>query len=339
MSTGRMKIEYYSFTDRDVFYQGMISGSSIVTDDATSRIYFEAQSLLPEDQITFEANDAGLLNIFGKNTEINVVNGQIIKKFVPSGSNVISGTISYSVLSGAAFASTFDGLLTSSIDNFKNLQLIADKNVFSDEFFELSQNTLNIQFEKDRLIPSQNQTQSLDKLPDFLSDPKFANSINFKFLPPVKKLPKGSNISSYTSTELSSQFGIGNYQPQSPVDSIAYSDIEDGFLPTINSGNYNGLRKSKDVIGSLKEIVLEAPIQSTKIAAQLFEVSKNSKLTKLDILDLGEIFTENPDHPKVRTLFAGKVFKDSLGRDTFLHIFTLVFDWFLWRYTRTPKAF
>lgn len=325
MSTGRMKIEYYSFTDRDVFYQSASLGSK-VTDDATSRFYFEAQPSLPEDQITFEANDSGLLNIFGRDAEINVINGQIIKKNVAIDSLIVSGSTTYNILSGAAFASTFEGLLTSSIENFKNLQVISNKNVFSDEFFELSQNSLQINFKRNALIPSQNQLQSLDKLPDFLSDPKFSNSINFKFLPPIKKIPKGSKVSSYTTSELTTNFGLGVYIPQSPVDSITYSDIQNGFLSTINAGNYNGLKKSKDVIGTLQEILLETPIQSTKIASQFFEISKDSKLKKLDVLDLGDLPTENPDRPKAKIIFVGKVFKDSLGRDTFLHIFTFVFD-------------
>jgi hypothetical protein len=336
LASGMMKVEYYSFTDGDAFYQSSslqsISGLP-VTDDVSSRLYFEAVSALPQDQITFESNDAGLLNIFGRDSSLSVVNGQLIHVSSSSISTLVGGLKSqYSVLSGSDFSSTFDGLLTSSIDNFLKLNLIQDKNNFYDEYFSLNSNpygddindVLDIQFSGDNsFIDNSIPTDlNINNLTSLLDDKKLSNSINFKFLPPIVKQPAGVDYSALSAVQIKDA-QLGTYQSESSAN-ITYADIENGFDPALKSGYYRGLITTSH-FGMSTETSLIYPPQSSKLALQVFEVGAAATLRKLDVLDLGELDTGDPEYPKKRCVFVGKVFKDSIGRDVFLQIFTLVF--------------
>ena len=111
MADGKLRIEYVSFTDSTTFYDpDVVSGSS----DVTTRLYFE-QCHLPQDQITFEADDSGKLKPF-KNVQgiATAPSGKIYTNY--------SSSINFDYLTGSQFASTAGSLLNSSINNFKNLQ-------------------------------------------------------------------------------------------------------------------------------------------------------------------------------------------------------------------------
>jgi hypothetical protein len=58
LCNGTFKVEYVTFSDGDVSY---ITDATDGHEDPTNKIYFETLSL-PQDQITFEANDEGKLN-------------------------------------------------------------------------------------------------------------------------------------------------------------------------------------------------------------------------------------------------------------------------------------
>ena len=64
IADGKLNIRYVSFTDALTFYKAdLVSG----TQDATRRIYLESCNL-PQDQITFEADDCGKIMPFGNAT-------------------------------------------------------------------------------------------------------------------------------------------------------------------------------------------------------------------------------------------------------------------------------
>lgn len=74
MASGDLRIEYVSFSDTGTYYsKDVVSGSS----DATSRIFLEACNL-PQDQITFEADDGGRLKPFRNEAGIQIKDGQIL---------------------------------------------------------------------------------------------------------------------------------------------------------------------------------------------------------------------------------------------------------------------
>jgi len=371
LASGMMKIEYYSFTDRDVFYQSS-SLKSVVTnlpvaDDAASRLYFESPYSLPEDQITPEADDSGRLRILaGVGQKIKVVGGKLLAFDVDTVTQTSGSNVPYLLISGSAFASQIEGLLTSSFDNFKQLNLIKSQDRFfdfntSDTEFDLSTNTLNFSSSiTNRVFGGGPEYFNLkvEDYADFLSDIKFSNSKNFEFLPPIKKLPVGTQVSNFTETQLNSSYSLGPYikvrqdlvpPPGSPnplpTNTLDFNTLDKTFLLSdqtifllgkisqivdtdkiITWGNYRGFNNSIRK-GFLKNVDLLTSAISTKIASQIFEVDvKNNTVKKLDILDMGTFNTGDKDRSTAQVFMAGKVFVDSKGRDKFFHIFTLVFD-------------
>lgn len=77
MAEGTFEVSYATFTDSGVCYMPDIENGH---EDPTNKIYFEATNL-PQDQITFEANDEGKLVPF---------RSQEVKLFTPQASNIPS---------------------------------------------------------------------------------------------------------------------------------------------------------------------------------------------------------------------------------------------------------
>jgi hypothetical protein len=115
LAAGDMRIEHVSFSDAGTFYKpDSVSGSA----DATQRLYLEANSP-PQDSITFEADDSGRLKPFNGSRGIQVRDGQILAySFSAVSGSVITGSVeSAEVLTGEAFASTSELLLSESLGN------------------------------------------------------------------------------------------------------------------------------------------------------------------------------------------------------------------------------
>lgn len=305
MAQGDLRVEYASFTDDSTFYKkDLISGSA----DATQRIYLEASSL-PKDQITFEANDAGKLNPFKNIDCINVHDGKIVSSSIVISNSVttISGTYeNMTILSGIEFASTANKLLQSSIDNFKNLQIIGTKNTFLDnEKFELSKNDVTFTITKEFPIKSSNiNEQYLTKLEGLISDPRLSNQVNFKFLPPISKKDNvnQSNL-------------LGEYKNLGQKNSLTINDI-------VQELSYYELH------GYCKKLKFDPTSNNNNIISQFFEVS-NNELQKLDVIDYGRHHWFNSTTQSSKSwhvFFVGKVFTDDANDDTFIHLFTLVFS-------------
>jgi len=120
LAEGDMRIEYVSFTDAGTYYRAdVVSGSA----DASSRIFFEACNL-PQDQITFEADDSGKLMPFANALDVQLRAGNILSFSlgVPTSSIFVGSLEHVNVLSGTAFASVASNLLAESSENFKKLQ-------------------------------------------------------------------------------------------------------------------------------------------------------------------------------------------------------------------------
>jgi len=61
------------------------------------------------------------------------------------------------------------------------------------------------------------------------------------------------------------------------------------------------------------------------IVGQFFE-KNNDTLRKMDVIDYGVHQTRDPNAPTAHIFFVGKVEVDEKGTDTFIHIFTLIFE-------------
>ena len=130
IAAGKLKAEFYSFTDLGAFYVQDTSVSAAL--DGTRRLYLEAASL-PQDMITFESDDAGKLVNF-RASNVLVRNGQILVEVSSgldaSGSN--GAGKQFLPVQDNVFASMADGLLSSSMDSYSNNYIIGSPDVFDE---------------------------------------------------------------------------------------------------------------------------------------------------------------------------------------------------------------
>lgn len=288
LSMGACKIEFVSFTDAETFYEAdAVSGST----DPSNRIFLEACGL-PQDQITFEADDSGkLMPFMGGN--LNVFDGKVF-----SGSS----DAFLDVITGSTFASLSEQLLDTSINSFSKLYAIMTDDAFFDGEREFKTNTNELVFTITDKVPFKKRDvkdASIDKVESLFQDKRLSNVKNFMYLPPVNK-PLSQNASP---TPLGSYPVIG--QRQSPM-------------------TYEQLKS--DITGreSITIDFARTTLRSN-VFCQLFEM-KQHRLLKLDIIDYGEVTVDDELFPTKRIFFAGKVFVDSFGMQTFVNLFTLIYE-------------
>lgn len=306
IADGKLKIEYVSFTDGMAFYSAdMVSGST----DASSRLYFE-QSHLPQDQITFEADDSGKLKPFKNSQSIEVFGGKIISPTVTFGEITGGGTTkNYTIVSGGEFVSSASTLVSSSIQNFQNLYLIGtnDALFLEDENFEVSPKFQEFVINDYGPLKPASYIKSLNKMPSIFEDKHFSNVINFKYLPPINKV-SDKNVDK-SKAESTTSYQIGNYARLGLYDEYTNFDLE------------KDLSKSEKA-GYKKTFRFEPTSFKNMLVSQIFELSED-ELRKLDVLEYGSYKYEGVDK---QVYFVGRVLVDDYGTNTFVKLFTLVFE-------------
>jgi hypothetical protein len=303
MAGGQFQVKYASFSDAEVFYEAdLVSGSS----DVTSRVMFEACNL-PQDNVTFEADDSGLLKPFKNPSEYDVINGQLVSwSWQPVTSSVLTGSVLTNYVEGSTFASVSDGLLTSSIDNFKNLMILSTHDsIFDDaKFFTLSTNEITWVITDNSPIDVQNSatTVDVDVLDSLFDDPRCAHLPNFKRLPPI------------------------NFKRKQGVEQLMQvQNKHNAYVSQVRLGMKSGLKDYKKIGYGRTIDVIDPHPRKNNFVCQMFEQHDN-KLIKLDVIDYGITTTSDTHHPTEHTFFMGKIFTDGYGAHTFVHMFTLVFD-------------
>ena len=118
ISSGKLKIEYASLTDASAYYEIGTDGPG--PSDASSRIYFECPGKKRQDYITFETDDSGALMGYPESQAISITGDDLFKQDA-TGADINS--LKY-VSGSADFASLASGIITSSIDNFKQLYML-----------------------------------------------------------------------------------------------------------------------------------------------------------------------------------------------------------------------
>ncbi len=304
ISSGRFKIEWISLTDGSTFYEAdAVSGSS----DATKRIYLETCHL-PQDQVTFEADDSGRLMPF-KNDKNIVVKGRKIF----TGSLNISGSFAndFELIENDQFASLASSLLSSSLENFKKCRMIGTIDpIFEDDQFLAGPTDIGFVITDEYPIDDvRAQSANINHLESFFQDRRMMHLDNFMYLPPVMKTEDAVDL---TNPEQARIFRIGEYAALGPVDRSDYSEFEEELLDA-------------ERIGFCKTVRFDPTSRNNRIGAQFFEIRKNDIL-KLEVIDFGSYTTDDPDHPIKKVFFVGKVMIDDNGNYTFIHLFTLVFD-------------
>jgi len=290
-SSGRMRVEYVSFSDAGAIYalDTLVSGGL----DYTSRLTLEAGNL-PQDAITFETDDTGklLTNFITSGTMYSVAAGQIY-----SGSN-------YDIVTGSQFASLYTDLIASSLDNFKKLSILQSPDpVFAayDEF-KIGINDIKFNITPSLPIPQTAlQEVNIDNVESLFFDKRLSHVSNFQFLPPVNKRKNGQNTSQ----------PIGAYTNINQSSILSFSDLS---LELKNLED-KGYKRRVQFLESSRE---------NNIFCQFFEASSN-EILKLDVIDFGE-FPATETNGSRHVFFVGKVFTDGYNMTTFVNMFVLVFE-------------
>ena len=307
MADGKLKIEYVSFTDNSTFYDpDVVSGSA----DPTNRIYFE-QCHLPQDQITFEADDSGRLKPFKNSNNINVSN---------SGKIFVSSSANLTFLEGSAFTSAANELIVSSIKNFNNLQIIGTKDfVFENEGFEIGPSEISFDVLYKNKIGKSDQEiitkfskdffeeRNLEEFPTLFNSKWLDKVTNFKFLPPINKVFNNS-VTDKSSIQFLENNKIGDYKD---LKSKSYNVVD--LERDLEDIEKKGLKKS---------ITFDPTSLNNNIVSQFFEINE-VEIKKLDVIDYGTYFNNG----KLKhTFFVGKIMVDADDSQCFINLFTIVFE-------------
>ena len=190
-ATGKMNVEYVSFSDAGAIYalDTLVSGGL----DFTSRIAFEAGNL-PQDSIVFETDDSGnlLANFVDGDSGYKVRAGKVFP--------VLTGSTRFEApfISGSQFASLATTLLSASLNNFKNLSLLASPDPLDVNYNEFIIDKKNIEFKISDTKPISNsaiQEIDIDKVESIFFDKRLSHVPNFQYLPPINKPRTGRLIS------------------------------------------------------------------------------------------------------------------------------------------------
>lgn len=307
IADGKLKIEYVSFSDAATFYKADLTSGSA---DASVRLYLE-QSHLPQDQITFEADDSGKLKPFKNAENIVVRDGQLLEyEFNVVSSSLLTGSNDgLRFLKGEEFASTAGTLLASSLDNFIKLRTIGSKDrVFEDDGFAIGPNQIEFKIHDERPIKDpQRRSAYISHLESLFNDVRLSNIRNFRFLPPINKV-SDSSLDKRDSRK-THKHHLGHYKPWGRANTILSPQQLEFELAYFEKLGYS------------KTLSVEPTSRNNRLVGQCFELTHNT-LRKLDVIDFGSY--AGPSGRR-HAFFVGKVLTDDNGSHTFVHLFTLVF--------------
>lgn len=294
IASGKMQIEFASFSDNKTFYQK--SGSNGFAEDASKRIFFETNNSY-QDLIIPEISDGNVIHPFKT------------KDFLTLNSKIASGTLSIGFNStiNNYLSGGLNGIINNYLDNitqnFLDLRILSTKDPFSDTSnFTLQNNSgsfslINNDFNK---IKDNNGIIKAENSPSLFADKYFSHLPNFQYLPPIN-----------TKTSADDQdILLGNYVKLNHEEIKSYEDIKN-------------LLKDKENVN----IKFYDTSRENNLVIQVFEcVDDNNglKIEKLSSVDFGEFSILETKENNKTIHFIGKIIKDGNGSDTFFNIFTLL---------------
>lgn len=316
MANGTFKPTYYSFSDANALYDYndvFVSGSGNTKETHLATMFnFEASTNMPQDLITFEINDAGKL----VSKEFSYPSGVLPTQFV-DGRVFVSGSQQYPVDGFAAIANSI--VSSTSLTNFQNLQIIGSPVVFDEtqDQFIIAPLSTSFVVTDNKPIPSSanggTQDVSIDNAESLFQDKRLSHVPNFDFLPPVNKPRIGSNET----------LPIGFYVPLSQRPILTWSQL----FSEISQYEKQGYSEVINFTETSPE---------SRIIAQFFEVAGEGVVSKLDVIDFGTFSLSSQEQVDTvdelvgtvtkHVFFAGKIFVDSNGSQTFVNMFTLIFE-------------
>ena len=355
---GGLRAVFATVSDSHTYYQK--SGSN-VAEDATKRVYFEAPVENINDSITMESDDSGkLLGYPVQSSEFFSSDG------VVSGRTSVSGTLVYATPENfTGFASLAEGIITSSIDRFKNLYSIGTRDGGESDSLQMKLSTNHHTFTLNNMFPfvdgPTDATTDVDYVEPLFFDERLANVSNFTYLPPVtEKLTKEETLSLSEGDSSSENFPssklFGNYVKLQRPTKLSLQDIMNQLnVSTEYSGSdsdhedenqqatqsssspwRNDYARGGSSISLFGEdypreripIYFKSTSDTNNLMMQMFELDPSaSKLKKLDVIDYGTVFSENDlKRPEKRVFFVGKIFINSISLPVFVNMFVIIMD-------------
>lgn len=208
------------------------------------------------------------------------------------GGRIISG--SGLPVSGTQLNLIFSSITSSSLDNFRKNMLIATDDQMSDERdFNVSHNAISFSITDARPFgPNDIVTVKIADVESIFQDKRLSHHTNFMYLPPVNV--DGSLLGEYP------RLGQGEILTFDQLGSeLSLAEQEVITFPETSKGN--------------------------NLVMQLFDVRQNA-IIKLDLIDFGEFPSDTANSTSRRVFFAGRMLLDDYGADTYVNIFTLVFE-------------
>ena len=307
LTGGKLKISYAHFTDSTIVYAADVASG---TDDATTNLYLESSNL-PQDQITFEADDSGKLLPFPTDTEEQLYAGQLLSfSFTANTSSIYSGSSEkLDTSTDVTFSSQINGVLGSSLTNFQKLQILGTTDAFNDEdLFAFGPNRVGFKITDEQPINDKNDWQTdINHLESIFNDPRFDQLTNFSYLPPLNRVT--DPLLDKSNVRLLRDFYLGDYEPIGTIDTLDGDTIMQEL-------------QSYEEAGFMKVVSFDPTSRNNRISAQFFELTSLS-VKKLDVIDYGKVTTN--DGIK-HVFFVGKIMIDDYDVQKFIHIFTLVFE-------------
>jgi hypothetical protein len=226
----------------------------------------------------------------------------------------IGGNLLVEEVENSSFASQIKDVLTSSIDNFIELQTISSVNrLFEDDKFSLSTNEITFDLSKastKTLKAFKDSPPSLNSIDSLFNDDKLSHLENFMYLPPIIKT---------SDSKLPDKTNLNNLKPYLLGDYPSWGDNEKTL-------SYSKLAQQLEEYEDVKNpVYFEKTSNSNKVIGQFFEVTDTS-VNKLDVVDFGYVKNDAGEITSNKAFFVGKTFLDNRGTTCFVNMFTLIFS-------------
>ena len=292
-TSGQMKIEYATFTDMHTFYASSGSSQPDVAEDASNRIYFEATNRF-QDVVVPELLPGNSLKPF-RTTD-----------FEFSGNIIASGTFRkgfqkrFTEVTGSKLQDDAVRTLDGITQNFNDLRILATEDPFAmTTGFRLNTTTGSfVIWDEMPTSKSPDGKITLEAAPSLFADERFTHFPNFSFLPPVNVTVAGTDQG----------VPLGEYPELTKSEVWTFQQFE------------QRIKHQQSV-----DIEFADTSRDNNLVGQMFEFTHEG-VEKLSIIDFGEFEDEDPVSPGKHVFFVGKLYVDVNGTETFMNIFTVVFD-------------
>lgn len=263
--------------------------------------------------VTYAANESVYLDVEQSFIGTKIFASGTLSSPLTIEEGAIGGKVLVDEIQNASFASQIQGILTSSFDNFVELQTLATINrLFEDQEFLLSSN--EISFDLSRVSSKVTKAfmsapPSLNVIDSIFNDDKLSHLENFTYLPPIVKT-SDSLVTDKTNVDNLSPYLLGDYPSWGNNEKkLDYDKIS------------SQLKEFEDA--SQKAISFTTSLKNN-IVGQFFEVA-NDSVRKLDVVDYGDVLNPRTNTMN-RVFFVGKTFLDNRGTTCFVNMFTLIFS-------------